>query len=359
MICPHCRTSLLRKQRTRSRCSSCRRVFAFDPKTNRLKLHDLRFIALTRRLAGRGREGLPDLRYTADQLRFAATRKVLAEGSTSSGWQGCAWMLAVPGLIAAVLLAAAGGWAEGGVVFVGVAVVVGGLVFGHFATADRRRYPGAPVDRAAFAAMLARWQQVYGRPPGGLLPPGRSALVAPNGPPRAVLVCPDADTVAFLAAAGLVQRHPVVLVADPAALDGRPSPAVIDAARAGLPVLLLHDADPRGCLAAALLRAALPGARVVDAGLRPRVGRAVATALRVRPPDGLAERLRAAGTDLDADELSWLADGCVVPLAAVLPARLLAGVERAVRRATTADPDRARARAVGFLTAPGAHGSSA
>lgn len=90
---------------------------------------------------------------------------------------------------------------------------------------------------------------------------------------------------------------------------------------------------------------------MVDVGLRPRIATKAAPAVRIRPPDGLLERLRAAGTDLDAAELGWLADGCTVPLAAVLPSRLLAAVERAVTRAVAGDdPDRARARSLGFLS---------
>lgn len=42
MICPHCEHSLLRKERTGNRCGYCRRLYALDPKTNRLKLSDLR-----------------------------------------------------------------------------------------------------------------------------------------------------------------------------------------------------------------------------------------------------------------------------------------------------------------------------
>jgi hypothetical protein len=348
MNCPHCMTNLLRKQRTGSRCSTCKREFAFDPKTNPLKLHDLRLRALDQRLSGRDPHGRPRLRYTADQLRFAAMRKVLAAGPPSSAWLGCAGVLAVPGIIVTVVLSVMGIGALGALAAVLLVVALAGCLVGHFRTADRRRFRGAVVSHQEFAATLRRWQQVYGEPPRGLLPPGRTGVVGPPGPPRAVLVCADDDLVAFLHAAGLVDRHPVLLVADPAALDGQPSRPVVDAARAGLPVLVLHDADPRGCLAVPLLRAALPGARVIDAGLRPRAAKAAAEPLHVRPPDGLVGRLRAAGTDLDADELSWLADGLAVPVAAVRPVRLLRAVERVVTRETIDDTDRARA--IGFLS---------
>jgi len=53
-------------------------------------------------------------------------------------------------------------------------------------------------------------------------------------------------------------------------------------ARDGLPILVLHDADALGCLWVARMRAAFPGARVVDAGLRPVTAKLGATAVRLR-----------------------------------------------------------------------------
>jgi hypothetical protein len=348
MICPHCRASLLRKQRTGNRCSSCRREFAFDPKTNRLRLHDLRVQDLARTLSTRGRDGLAPLGYTADQLRFAASRKALASTSTSSGWVAGAWLVGIGGVVLGFGSAIAGSGAMFGAVAVGVLVVLGLLALGHVLTAGRRRYPGLPVGAGRFATMLTRWNTVYGQPPSGLLPAASRRPVAPAGLPRALLLCPDPDTVAFLAAAGLAARHPVLLVPGPAE---NPPPEVVAAARDGLPVLLLHDADARGCLAVRRLRTALPGARVIDVGLRPRVARGARVTVRERPPSGALAELRAAG-DLAADELAWLEEGNGLPLAAVLPARLLRAVERAVERVQALDPDQARARSVGFLSGP-------
>lgn len=116
------------------------------------------------------------------------------------------------------------------------------------------------------------------------------------------------------------------------------------------PVFVLHDADPRGCLLVPRLRAALPpGARVLDAGLAPRMASG-ATPPVLRPPDaGALGELLAAGVPLSDGERAWLSGGRTVPLAAVRPAHLLRAVERTLARA---DRDTERAAAVDFLRWP-------
>jgi hypothetical protein len=85
VICPHCSADLKRKQRYRRRCSKCRKTFALEPKENSLHLHDLRVRRLAAVLADPLRPEAAPLRYTADQLRLAASRKALANPSEMSG----------------------------------------------------------------------------------------------------------------------------------------------------------------------------------------------------------------------------------------------------------------------------------
>jgi hypothetical protein len=357
VICPHCRTSLLGRDRGGNKCRVCKHRFAFDPKSNPLKLHDLRLRALVQTLSTKGREAQPPLAYTADQLRYAASRKVISARPGCSTTLGC--MSLVPVVIALVAVAAAmqndATASAASVAIAGLVTVV--IVIAYRVGARRRKFPGYPVSRARFAAMLQSWQRVYGAPPAGMLPEAPAGVVVPEQAPRAVLFCPDGATVRFLAAAGVAQRHPVVLVPGPDVETAGPPPALLQAARDGLPVLVLHDAGVGGCVWVPRLRAALSGASVLDIGLRPRIATRGGPAVRLRPPKDVLEELRVAAdrglVELDADELTWLSDGNVLPLAAVLPARLLRAVERAVARAVDRpDPHQRRARELGFLTDP-------
>ena len=46
MICPHCATSLRRKERPNQICSNCKRPFVFEPKANPLAVHDVKLRGL-------------------------------------------------------------------------------------------------------------------------------------------------------------------------------------------------------------------------------------------------------------------------------------------------------------------------
>jgi hypothetical protein len=346
VICPHCSASLLRKQRSMRTCSKCRRKFALEPKLNPLHLHDLRLRKLADVLADPGRPGAAPLRYTADQLRMAASRRRLASPARPSSWLGCAGVITFFGLLGGLglLISQNGELAVAAVLMVFWAVVC--CLIGHVGTAQRRRLPGEPMSAPAFRRwVLDPWAEVYGGPPPGLLPPRRLVDVLPPGPPTALLYCPDPGTVDFLAASRIVEKRGVALI-----VQGREwPPAALLAADRALPVLVLHHADAAGCLTAPRLRAALPpGTRVIDAGLRPRAAERIGPPVRLPPDRSLLAELARTGS-LEASEQAWLARGNTLPLAAVRPARLLAAVERALPEG---DPAEERAEAVGFMAWP-------
>ncbi|WP_345613117.1 hypothetical protein [Pseudonocardia adelaidensis] len=327
-------------------CAHCRRRFALEPKANSLHLHDLRVRTLAERLSDPGQAGAPPLRYTADQLRMAASRKVLANPDGSSAWLGCMGPVTLFGVFVGFFALVA----QLGELFVAVVLVVFWVVviclIGHVATARRRRLSGEPMSASAFTLwVLDPWVEVYGVQPPGLLPPRPVVDVLPPGPPAALLYCPDPGTIDFLTASGIVDRRGVALI-----VQGREwPPAALLAADRAVPVLVLHHADAAGCLVVPRVRAALPaGTRVIDAGLRPRVAERLGPPVRLPPDRSLLRELARTGS-VDAAEQAWLARGNTLPLAAVRPARLLAAVERAL---PDGDPDEARAEAVGFMAWP-------
>jgi hypothetical protein len=344
VICPHCSADLKRKQRYGRRCSTCRKTFALEPKENSLHLHDLRVRRLAAVLADPLRPEAAALRYTADQLRLAASRNALANPSEMSGWLRFAGFVAIVGGMiglfglltesAETLIAA----------FFGVVGVYILCLIGHTATAGQRAFAGEPMSPGEFASQMRRWEEVYGEPPPGLLTSQAPAGdVWPSRPAVALLYCPDAGTSAFLVASGIVERRGVAVI--------NQEPALQSAVRAhpALPVYVLHPADPVGCMAVPRLRAALPpGTRVIDAGLRPRVAARAGPPVRIRPDPEVLHELARTGA-VDADEQAWLVEGKTFPLAAVRPARLLMAVERAV---TQVDPEERRAAAVGFMAWP-------
>ncbi|MFJ8793539.1 hypothetical protein [Streptomyces sp. NPDC102462] len=347
MICPHCETSLLRKERPGNRCGTCGRSYALDPKTNPLGLHDLRVRRIVARLTQDGR-----LPCTPGQLWYALARKSLRASQVDTG---CAIVLGVLGAIA--LFIAAGSevmaFGVGGGLLLLVAL---GFVVARVMGVGRGR---PRLSRTDFrTGPLEEWKSVYGSLPPGVIDDSRypsphagpahdATGPAPATPSdRLVLVCPDRSVAVFLDAAGLTARHRLTLVADPAALPAAPG--------AG-PVLVLHDADARGLLLARRVRLAQPGRPVVDVGLPLGAVHGLARAVPVRgepPGPTVMARLRDSG-EFSRDQLKWLAKGWGFPLVGVPPAKLLAVVSRAVERAgAAAETQRRRAADIGFMTWP-------
>jgi len=339
MICPHCNTSLKRKERGGSRCGKCRRPFAFDPKDNPLKLHDVLVRKLVDKLSDGGK-----LRFSTTQFYYAAVRKTVREAS-GAGISVVA-VVVLLGVLACGGLGVVQGIQEGQLEGVAIymipvlAVVVGVPLWIY----HRRWRPIEPkVRRANFQAdVLRRWLGVYHSDPPGLVEDaGYLRPVVPPEPTLAVL-SPDKGVLVCLAANGVPQRLGVALVSRPADLP------------AGVPVLLMHDASAIGCLLAAQLRVAQPGRRVIDAGLRPRHVMSAKGALMLRAAPVKEPQLavlRATG-EFTEKELAWLARGWWSPVGALRPAVLIAKVEATVSRALAGDSARREAEKVGFMTWP-------
>ncbi|MFD0312782.1 hypothetical protein [Streptomyces flavalbus] len=341
MICPHCEQSLLRRERPGNVCGKCGRRYALDPKTNPMKLNDLRVRRVAAKVTQDGQ-----VPCTVGQLWYALSRRSLRDTQVDLG---CAGALTVAGLIVTFV----------GLATAAVVAVVGGLLLagalGFVAAEVMGVGRGRPrLDRDSFrTGPMADWRHVYGALPPGVLDDGRypsppagqpesAGADTPGGP---LLVCPDRSVAVFLDAMGLPARYGLTLVAAPDTLVSR-TPA---------PVLVLHDADARGLGLVHRVRAARPGRPVFDLGLPLDAvyGKANAVPVRGEPPTASAmEPLERSG-EFGADQLRWLRQGWGFPLVAVAPAKLLDAVTRAVERVgALTDPERRRAASVGFLTWP-------
>ncbi|MFE5941377.1 hypothetical protein [Streptomyces sp. NPDC056480] len=341
MICPHCERNLLRKERTGNRCTHCKRSYALDPKTNPLRLNDLRVRRITAALTDGGRIGI-----VPDQLWYALSRKRLRDSEFGQGCMGAAFVVA--GFVTVIAF-----FAEAPVLLIGSAVL---LLVGLGISVARALGAGKgvpPVVREGFPALvLSPWRSVYGTLPPGVLDPAGPEAGPPDpagaAGPTGVLVCPDRAVVAFLVADGLPARHGLAVVRSAAEAAALPSKG---------PVLVLHDTDADGELLVRGLRDALPGRTVVDVGPPLRTVRALPQAVpyrdpRRRPSPADMRILTALGT-YTPEELKWLGQGWRFPLVGLPPARLLAVVDRVARQVSHGvDPDRRRAADLGFLTWP-------
>ncbi|MGJ5893619.1 hypothetical protein DF268_11130 [Streptomyces sp. V2] len=321
MICPHCRQSLLRKERPGNRCGKCGRRYAFDPKTDPLELNDLRVLRIAAALTSGGQ-----LPCTTGQLWYALSRRSLRRPRAGAG---CAIPLAVLGGGVGIVGVGSG---------VGAAQVVGllallvaaGFGVAHVTGVGRGR---PRLERASFRTVsLAAWRVAHGSLPPGILDDTRAPLPREGAASRTVVLCPDRSIAVFLDAAGLD------VVTEPSALPRR------------VPVLVLHDADAAGVLYAHWARSAYPGRIVVDVGVPVDAVYGVRKAVPVRGerPDADTVKSLTATGELTAQQVKWLARGWGFPLVGVPPAKLLAAVTRAREQVEA----RREAAAVGFLTWP-------
>ncbi|MER0241675.1 hypothetical protein AAHZ94_06485 [Streptomyces sp. HSW2009] len=337
MICPRCETSLLRKERPHNTCSTCHQRYALDPKTNLLRLHDLRIRRVLGKLTDEGR-----LPCAPGQLWYALSRRSLRDQGIEWGCFGVPLFAGI--VVICIGLAAATFMLVLGSVLLAVAVsylVAAALGFG-------RGKPDMP--RADFWKMvLDPWRDVYGELPRGVVDDRSHPTPGPfpAGEPRTTLLCSDPSIAAFLGAADLRLRYGVHLARE-----------VGDVLPSG-PVIVLHDASAHGLVAPPRTRAALPGRHVIDAGLPLRTVRALPNAVPLReskPDRATMDELTASG-QYTPDELKWLRKGWTFPLVAVPPARLLSVVERIAEQAgRPAAPPRQQAATIGFLTWPTAAG---
>ncbi|MFE6974219.1 hypothetical protein [Streptomyces sp. NPDC057682] len=369
MICPHCAASLTRRERTGNVCEHCRRRFALDPAVHGPGMTDVRVRAVVERATDRGR-----LTVTLGQLWYLARTQNHAwagrEASGVPGWVRALVALPVAGALFVCTAPADGPLAVAAAV-AGCAVLVAAVALRHRpARPDVSRV--VPSEDAFRALMKGAWTTTYGRLPKGVvddaLPDRKRSRTGGTGSvPRAVILCTDRVVARFLAVNRIPDRLNALLV-EPGGRTRRaaspfPESAGIllkDALDAlapysgGLPVVVLHDADPAGVLLAPMLRAAAPERVVVDAGLPVPDARTAPGAVRLFRRDDTVDPAVLSGLGgLAERDAAWLAEGFRSPVAAVPPRVLESVVTRAVEHAATAAvPATGAGRENGFLSWP-------
>lgn len=364
MKCPHCNADQTYRQRGGRRCSNCKREFAFEPRTDPLKLTDARFTTIVAKLSAGG-----TLTYSVEQLRYALAAKVVRaqKPTLASSVFGCSAVLSFVAFGALTFIF------ESLLAAIVTVLTIGLIAFTiWYVRRGRPFYPKVPIERERFERdVLDRFRKVYSHGPPGLIGGAQLQLLDYRMPLpsqlRGALVCPERAVLDCLWANGFPEQSGLALLpAGPPFTTAERDQLAVLRARPELPLLLLHDASPAGCLLAGAVAQGLDlgaGRRVIDLGLRPQTAIDRKLLAVGAPPDpATLERLRAQGR-LAPEELEWLAQGRVAPVAALAPKRLLAIASRAAQRlsaggaapaqptARAATPEE-RARAVGFLSWP-------
>ncbi|MFF7216315.1 hypothetical protein ACFZAU_38260 [Streptomyces sp. NPDC008238] len=352
MICPHCRASLLRKERPNRICGKCGRPYALDPKVHGRGMHDTRIRRVVEKATDGGRRNV-----TVTQLWYLArTGNPVREASPDNSiapWTAHSFGAAL--LAGLVLL----GFLVHSRPYTGIVLVLAAAVsiFLYGAALAARNLPGTPAQAFVlpshrnFQSMICGdWVQAYGHLPPGIVDDGAGRAAPPHtGQPRSgtlEVLCPDPAVRVFLVANDFPARLDLTLAAGLGELAGTG------------PVLVLHDAGLRGLQLVADARAQEPRRVVVDAGvpLRVVVGNTKAVRLHEDPPEDVQEDppqwLRELAPAAP-DHADWLMEGWFSPLAAVPPAALESTLARAVREARgAAGREQREAVAAGFLSWP-------
>jgi len=319
--------------------------------------------------------------YTLDQLRHRAGRKVAR--AQSFDVKGC-----LPFIFVITFLACMAGTILTQNPFNGLLVGFIALVLIVLLTLLRYRVPTRyelPMGLSLFNVdVVERWRRIYGSAPPNLLDLDTIKRLDDTTPPpahvRAVVACPERDVLDCLRANQAPQKLNIQLVPTQEPFTPTQQATIERLQREpDLPLLLLHDASPEGCLLPHTIIQAL-GLRahhtILDLGLRPAHAIEKKMLHLGRKPDKQAlallekhqtqEKSPAAddyyhGLALSKKEVKWLKRGYYTPILDVTPVRLIKLVfdalqQVAPRSATSqpaVDPEeqaQRQAKAVGFMS---------
>lgn len=377
MKCPHCGLDLKQTERPNYTCSFCSKKFALDPKGNMFQLHDVLFDKIIEQLHKGGR-----WYYTLDQLRHRAGRK--AARAKLASRKGCLPFVLILGFLACTIgnISSPGPLASfiWGLI---VLVLMLLMIFSPYIFPFTSRLP---LDLTEFSqGVMARWRLVY-RTPTNLLDEYAIKNLDDSTPPpdyvRAVVACPERDVLVCLRANDAPRKLNIQLVPTTRPFSPTEQATLARLQREPeLPLLLLHDASPQGCL--------LPQTIIPSLGLRSQHN---IVDLGLRPSQAIKEKMMILGTPLDKNmiallkkhqtgqpppadapftrgialskkEVKWLKRGFYTPILSVTPVRLVKMIYDALQqvapRSAPPPPDpeeqaQKQAKAIGFMTWPGA-----
>ena len=357
-------------------CDLCKKEFAFDPRVNLLRLHDLRF----RRVAEH--VGADGFRFTANQLGTALLRRPAVRAVPRWARVLICLFLVGLGLCIAFAFGSMNKVKPGEKNYdpglgIGLFIALAGGIW--LAWEFNSKTPSPPTDATMRQEILPRWQAIYGELPRGLIAdealPDLTEEDRPRDGLRGVVVCPEREVLTSLLANGIPRDLRLGLLPTAPPADAWEKSLLEQLQKnSRLPVLLLHDASAEGVFLARDLPQILglsADHRILDLGLNPRKSIEKNRTAIIRPPTPeLLARLahEAVGADVagsrpirrgraqvTAEEMKWLKAGSCSPILAVPPGSLIKRLKLALRKISpkkSAGAEIEAPEAVGFMSWP-------
>lgn len=305
MKCIYCKSDCKYSERSDRKCPSCRRGFAFEPRSGD-PITDTAFQAAIDAASSSG-----TVRFVESHVYYQVARRLPRKGT------------------ARTLFFVLGGASLAGAAVVPVAALAFAAFFGGLGVALWPK-PTVKLSRAAFDTLWERWLEVHGAP--------RALIVRRQADPAAapyrahadiehysfdrVVVCDRASTVDVLLANNFHFENNCAVLS----IDGYP-PNAFEAVRAmlrnnpRLTVYVLHDATREGCTLAHQMASSpewfRERARVVEVGIRPAHAKKF-RGLWIPAAAGPAPSIRL----LTRHERAWLAS-YALELAAIRPEQII------------------------------------
>ncbi len=339
MKCIHCGSDTTYPvRRSTGKCGKCQHPFAFEPKTDPLKVTDGLFEKIIKGVSSDGK-----LWYTEFQLWYEFNRRAV-KPRPSCGASSLAWLMLLPAAQSVMhkhMLAAA---------MFCVPVLA-------MAAPKPPPKPGAKPAVPRYATLslaqfrtdyLAKWTNAHGRPDKMMPPVVRQAPANAFGRAEEfssfsfdrVLVTQTAEIAAMLVANNFhFENNCAILSADGYPFDRFAAVLEMLHRNPNLKVFTIHDASLLNSKMASTLRAPNwfpdPSIKIIDLGIRPlHAQKSGMILLKSTPAAPGSQTSSSSSSGLTGDELTWLAAGNVAQVDNVKPAKLMRAIYQGFARAS-------------------------